>query len=80
MLLVGHEFHAMQGLKLIAPASFVCLAAMSAATELPKMIKADASAIVLANWPLFIVAACMGLCVNLISLIVIKASWGLLWV
>ena len=39
MLLVGHEFHPMQGLKLIGPAALLCLAAMSAATEYPRMVK-----------------------------------------
>ena len=32
ILLVGHELHPMQGLKLIGPAAVFCLGAMSAAT------------------------------------------------
>lgn len=74
ILLVGHEFHAFQGLKLISPASVVCLLAMSALTELPLMLRSDAFGTVLRHWPMFLLAACMGLCVNLASNVVIKTA------
>ena len=71
---MGHEFHPMQGLKLIGPAAVVCLGAMSAATEYPRMVKNDGWGIVVRNWPLFLLAASLGLLVNLISLFIIKTS------
>lgn len=74
MLLVGHEFHALQGLKLIAPASVLCLGLMSLATEYPVMVRNDAFGIAARNWPLFLVAACAGLCVNLLSNVIIKIA------
>jgi Co/Zn/Cd efflux system component len=74
VLLVGHAFHPMQTLKLIGPAAVVSLGAMSAAVEYPAMVRNGALAIVVKNLPLFLVAASLGLLVNLISLYIIKAS------
>ena len=40
----------------------------------PSTLQSDALGIVLANWPLFLLAASLGLIVNLISLYIIKTS------
>ena len=40
----------------------------------PSTLQNDALGIVLANWPLFLLAASLGLIVNLISLYIIKTS------
>mmetsp|Transcript_38916 Transcript_38916/g.86567 ORF Transcript_38916/g.86567 Transcript_38916/m.86567 type:complete len:345 (+) Transcript_38916:147-1181(+) len=74
LILVGYEFSAMQGLKYIAPAAVLCLAVMSFFTEYPTMVKNNSFEVVTANWPLFLAAASMGLCVNLISNVIIKLS------
>ncbi|GAX79382.1 hypothetical protein CEUSTIGMA_g6824.t1 [Chlamydomonas eustigma] len=74
VLLVGHEFHPVQGLKLVGPAILTCLCLSSLVVEVPRMMKHKGIEIVLDNWPVFLVAATLGLCVNLISLLIIKMS------
>ena len=64
----------MQTLKLIGPASVMSLGAMSMAVEYPLMARNGALGIVLKNLPLFLLAASLGLLVNLISLYIIKTS------
>ena len=64
----------LQGLKLISPAAEGCLGVLSYFHEYPTMVQRDAFAIVSANWPTFLVAASLGLVVNLLSLVIIKLS------
>eukprot|EP00798_Chlamydomonas_sp_ICE-L_P019399 gene19399-26052_t len=72
LLLVGSDYHPLQGLKLISPGAVVCLLVMSAVSELPSMIVSGAGSVVLANFPLFCTAASLGLIVNMLSMVIIK--------
>ena len=47
---------------------------MSMIIEREEMVANKAMATALRNWPMFLLAACLGLCVNLVSNIVIKTA------
>lgn len=74
VLLVGHELHPLQGLKLIAPAALLCLGFLSLVLESPMMIRNGALDIALQNWPTFLLAATLGLAVNLLGNVIIQLS------
>lgn len=73
-LLVGCDMHPMQSLKFIMPAALLVLVAGSVIKELPAMRQKGAMGIVLANPGLFFIAACAGLVVNILGVIIIKLS------
>ncbi|PNW73196.1 hypothetical protein CHLRE_14g622700v5 [Chlamydomonas reinhardtii] len=73
-LLVGCDMHPLQSLKFIAPAATLTLLAGSAVREYPGMVANNAGAIV-ARYPLhFLLAACLGLVVNVLGVVIIKLS------
>eukprot|EP00798_Chlamydomonas_sp_ICE-L_P006458 gene6458-3091_t len=73
-MLIGLEYHPLQGIKLIAPGAVGSLLLLSSIYELPSMVANNAGRIVLDNLPLFATAACLGLVVNLMSMTIIKLS------
>ncbi|GFR50579.1 hypothetical protein Agub_g12853 [Astrephomene gubernaculifera] len=73
-LLVGCDMHPLQSLKLIAPAATLTLLVGSAMREYPTMVADKALDIVL-RYPFhFLLAACLGLVVNVLGVIIIKLS------
>ena len=73
-LLCGCNWHPLQGLKYAAPAAVLCLGVMSAFMEVPDMVASQAHLIVLKHWYWFLIAATMGLAVNLLGNVIIKYS------
>ncbi|KAG2493819.1 hypothetical protein HYH03_008037 [Edaphochlamys debaryana] len=73
-LLVGCDMHPMQSLKYIAPAATLTLVVGSAIREYPTMLAENAWQIFLRNPWFFLLAACMGLVVNVLGVVIIKLS------
>lgn len=73
-LLVGCDMHPLQSLKYIAPAATLTLIVGSAVKEYPVMRATGGLAIVHRNPQFFLVAACMGLVVNILGVVIIKLS------
>jgi hypothetical protein len=73
-LLTGCNMHPMQSLKYIAPAATATLLIGSYFKELPAMREANAIEIIKAHPHFFFLAACMGLVVNVVGVIIMKLS------
>ena len=76
-LLQNLKFGVIEGQYVLAPASAFWLFLASGFFELPKMIETDAFSILIKNPGAFLLASCMGLCVNFLSYLVIQATSSL---
>ncbi|GAB4823391.1 hypothetical protein N2152v2_010437 [Parachlorella kessleri] len=77
LLLVGLEFHPVEGLMYLAPACTLWLAVGSILLEVPKMQAVGALSVVLGSPGKFVLAACMGFVVNGLVYIIIKTASSL---
>lgn len=77
ILLQNLKFGVIEGLYVLAPASAFWLFLASGFFELPKMIETDSFSILIKNPGAFLLASCMGLCVNFLSYLVIQATSSL---
>ncbi|EFJ49182.1 hypothetical protein VOLCADRAFT_104385 [Volvox carteri f. nagariensis] len=73
-LLVGCDMHPLQSLKFIAPAATLTLLVGSAIREYPTMVKNKAFSIVASAPFHFMLAAVLGLVVNVLGVVIIKLS------
>ncbi|GIL76150.1 hypothetical protein Vretimale_5718 [Volvox reticuliferus] len=73
-LLVGCDMHPLQSLKYIAPAATLTLLVGSAIREYPSMVANKALSIVTSNPVHFLMAAVLGLVVNILGVTIIKLS------
>eukprot|EP00199_Chlamydomonas_sp_CCMP681_P006641 CAMPEP_0119102752 /NCGR_PEP_ID=MMETSP1180-20130426/1381_1 /TAXON_ID=3052 ORGANISM="Chlamydomonas cf sp, Strain CCMP681" /NCGR_SAMPLE_ID=MMETSP1180 /ASSEMBLY_ACC=CAM_ASM_000741 /LENGTH=296 /DNA_ID=CAMNT_0007087083 /DNA_START=146 /DNA_END=1036 /DNA_ORIENTATION=+ len=73
-LMQGHNMNPWQTLKLMTLPACGMLVLMTLIVESKEMATKNADAIVLANWPAFVAAGTLGLCVNILGNLIIKLS------